>query len=109
MSRVVMSGRVTSRVVLVCGLRPVFLRLRRALQPAAAAFVIGACSSAPPPPPAAPGGLATSEESVPEPPACVDAKDQRVQCLTDSDCCPRFVCGKDPELSQSVTYCVFGG
>ncbi|MEO8183705.1 MAG: hypothetical protein ABI895_33150 [Deltaproteobacteria bacterium] len=109
MSRVVMSGRATSRVVLVSGLRPVLFRLCRVLQPAAAAFVIGACSSAPPPPPAPPGGLATSAESAPEPPTCVDAKDQRVQCMADSDCCPRFVCGKDPELSQSVTYCVFGG
>jgi hypothetical protein len=39
----------------------------------------------------------------------VDDKDQRVQCIADSDCCPHFVCGKDPDLSQAVDYCIFGG
>jgi hypothetical protein len=39
----------------------------------------------------------------------VDDKEQRVRCAADSDCCPRFVCGKDPELSQSQNYCIFGG
>jgi hypothetical protein len=91
MSRVVMFGRVTSRMVLVAGL-------------------MSACSSAPPPPPAPPAAsTATSGPAAAEPPTCVDAKDQRVQCLADADCCPRFVCGKDPELSQSLNYCIFGG
>ena len=98
---VVMSGRVASRVVLVSW-------LRRAVLPAAVCM-IGACSSAPPPPPAPPAAPAAGAPAAAEAPTCVDAKDQRVQCLTDSDCCPRFVCGKDPELSQSVNYCVFGG
>jgi hypothetical protein len=101
MSRVVMFGRVTSRVVLISWLRQV-------LPSAAVICLIGACSSAPPPSPAAPPA-ATAAPVASEPPTCVDAKDQRVQCLADSDCCPRFVCGKDPELSQSVNYCVFGG
>jgi Ion channel inhibitory toxin len=102
MSRVVMSGRVTSRVVLVSW-------GRLALQSAAAASLIAACSSAPPPPPAPPTALVATAPVAAEPPACVDANDQRVQCLADSDCCPHFVCGKDPELSQSVNYCIFGG
>jgi hypothetical protein len=52
---------------------------------------------------------ATSGPAPAEAPQCVDDKDQRIKCLSDADCCPRFVCGKDPELSQSVTYCIFGG
>ena len=78
------------------------------LEAAAASLLIGACGS--PPAPAAPAAPAASSAPAPaEAPTCVDAKDQRVQCLSDSDCCPRFVCGKDPDLSQSVNYCVFGG
>jgi hypothetical protein len=80
------------------------------LEAAAIALLVGACGSSPPPAPAAPTPPAASSAPAPaEAPTCVDAKDQRVQCLSDSDCCPRFVCGKDPELSQSVNYCVFGG
>jgi hypothetical protein len=102
MSPVVMSGRVVSRVVLVSWLRVAF-------SSAAAVGLIAACSSAPPPSPAAPATPAATAPAAAEPPTCVDAKEQRVQCLADSDCCPHFVCGKDPELSQSVNYCVFGG
>jgi hypothetical protein len=101
MSPVVMSGRVMSRVVLVSWLRVAF--------PCAAVCLIAACSSAPPPPPAPPAAPGATGPAAAEPPTCVDAKEQRVQCLADSDCCPHFVCGKDPELSQSVNYCVFGG
>ena len=106
MSRVVRSGPVASRVVLISWLRLIWQSM--ALQ-SAAACLIGACSSAPPPTPASAAAPVTTAPAAAEPPTCVDAKDQRVQCLTDSDCCPRFVCGKDPELSQSVNYCVFGG
>jgi len=79
-----------------------------------ALLLLGGCSSSPPPPPE----HATAEEQatpapVPaaahEAPQCVDAKDQKVQCLSDQDCCPRFVCGKDPEQSQAQDYCIFGG
>jgi len=78
-----------------------------------ALMLMGGCSSSPPPPPA----HAAAEEQAPAPaaaavqaePECVDAKDQKVQCLSDQDCCPRFVCGKDPELSHSQSYCIFGG
>lgn len=74
----------------------------------AANIVLSACASAapPPPPPKAP---VASAPRVGEAPQCVDDKDQRVQCTADSDCCPRFVCGKDPDLSQAVDYCIFGG
>jgi hypothetical protein len=67
-----------------------------------------ACGSAAPPapPPKAP---VTTAPRVGEAPQCVDDKDQRVQCTADSDCCPHFVCGKDPDLSQAVEYCIFGG
>ncbi len=56
------------------------------------------------PPESAPN---TSE--VGEAPECVDDKDQRVECLSDGDCCAGFVCGKDPELSPRVSYCMYGG
>jgi hypothetical protein len=67
------------------------------------------CSGSPPPPAEPPPPSAVSAPAPAEAPQCVDAKDQRVQCLSDADCCSRFVCGKDPELSQSVNYCVFSG
>lgn len=68
------------------------------------------CGSAPPPPPSEPA-LPSPPPPPPaaEAPQCVDDKDQRVRCMDDRDCCPRFVCGKDPELSQSQNYCIFGG
>jgi hypothetical protein len=72
--------------------------------------VWAACASAPPPPPPkAPAPISQVQRASEPPPQCVDDKDQRVQCLSDSDCCPRFVCGKDPDLSQAVSYCIFGG
>ena len=75
-------------------------------------MLMGGCSSSPPPPPehaAAEEQIAPAPAAVHEEPQCVDAKDQKVQCLSDQDCCPRFVCGKDPELSQSQNFCIFGG
>ena len=42
-------------------------------------------------------------------PECVNDKDQPVECLSDGDCCQGFVCGKDPELSQRVSFCIYGG
>lgn len=48
-------------------------------------------------------------ESVSAAPECVNDKDQPVECLSDADCCQGFVCGKDPELSQRVSYCIYGG
>jgi hypothetical protein len=56
---------------------------------------------------------AAATETVPDEigaaPQCVDDKDQPVQCLSDSDCCKGFVCGKDPELSTRQSYCIYGG
>jgi hypothetical protein len=57
---------------------------------------------------------AAAAESVPDPaaveaPSCVDAKDQPISCLSDGDCCAGFVCGKDPELSQRTSFCIYGG
>ena len=60
-------------------------------------------------------GHAAVSESVPDTrevgvaPECVDEKDQRVECLSDADCCAGFVCGKDPDLSPRVSYCIYGG
>jgi len=48
-------------------------------------------------------------ESAGEAPQCVDDKEQPVACLADADCCAGFVCGKDPELSQRTSYCIYGG
>jgi hypothetical protein len=55
---------------------------------------------------------AAATEATPEvgaAPQCVDDKDQPVTCLSDSDCCAGFVCGKDPELSPRQSYCIYGG
>jgi hypothetical protein len=74
-------------------------------------MVLVACGGAQRPP--AEQSAATTESiqetSVGEAPTCVDDKDQRVSCLSDSDCCAGFVCGKDPELSQRMSYCIYGG
>jgi hypothetical protein len=62
--------------------------------------------------PAAEQSAATTESvdaPVGEAPACVDDKEQPVSCLSDADCCAGFVCGKDPELSQRTSYCIYGG
>lgn len=42
-------------------------------------------------------------------PECVNDQEQRVRCLSDSDCCAGFVCGKDPELSQDLSFCIYAG
>lgn len=57
---------------------------------------------------------AAATESAPptpvvEAPTCVGEKDEAIECLSDSDCCPGFVCGKDPERSQHSSYCIYGG
>jgi hypothetical protein len=57
---------------------------------------------------------AASEEVAPEPsvgpaPECVDDQDRQVTCLSDADCCPNFVCGKDPDRNFRESYCIFGG
>ena len=63
--------------------------------------------------PAAEQATAISEPARAEPvgaaPQCVDQKDQPVTCLSDADCCARFVCGRDPELNPRESYCIFGG
>jgi len=60
-----------------------------------------------------PAESAEAAESVPEAvgeaPQCVDDKEQPVMCLSDSDCCAGFVCGKDPELNARSSYCIYGG
>ena len=64
------------------------------LEVAAVSLLIGACGSSPPPAAAAPAAPAASSAPAPaEAPTCGDAKELRVLCLSDSDCCPRFVCG----------------
>lgn len=52
---------------------------------------------------------APEQQGVSEAPQCVDDQEQRVSCLTDTDCCSGFVCGKDPELSHRLSYCIYGG
>jgi hypothetical protein len=85
--------RAASSVLVVCGL---------------SLAALAACNSAAPPAPPPKAPVKTAAR-VGEAPQCVDDKDQRVQCTADSDCCPHFVCGKDPDLSQAVDYCIFGG
>ena len=85
-------------------------RIVAALLGCFALIAVPSCGSAPPPPPSEPAPPTAVSPPLPaEAPQCVDDKDQRIRCMADSDCCPRFVCGKDPELSQSQNYCIFGG
>jgi hypothetical protein len=42
-------------------------------------------------------------------PECVDEHEQPVECETDADCCKGFACGKDPERSIRVKYCLYAG
>lgn len=73
-------------------------------------LLLVACGSAPPRPEhAAAAEGAPEQASVAEAPECVDEKEQRVSCLSDADCCAGFVCGKDPELSHRLSYCIYGG
>lgn len=77
----------------------------------AAVMAVVACGAAQHPPAEQSAATAETiqEESAGEAPACVDEKEQPVSCLSDSDCCAGFVCGKDPELSQRMSYCIYGG
>lgn len=73
-------------------------------------FLLVGCGSAQPRLEHAAGSEAAPEQaSVSEAPECVDEKEQRVSCLSDTDCCAGFVCGKDPELSHRLSYCIYGG
>lgn len=78
---------------------------------ACAAFGLGCASQQQPR--AEHSSAATQEAPPPEPvsgaPECVDDKDQPVECLSDADCCQGFVCGKDPERSHRISYCIYGG
>jgi hypothetical protein len=116
MSRAVIKQAALGLPVLPRVDHPAWDALARSLRAAASVLAVCggswgalvACGSAAPPapPPKAP---VTTAPRVGEAPQCVDDKDQRVQCTADSDCCPHFVCGKDPDLSQAVDYCIFGG
>jgi len=72
--------------------------------------VLSACASSTPRPQTSAAASETpAEGSVGVAPECLNDEKQHVQCLSDGDCCAGFVCGKDPELNQSVSYCVYGG
>ena len=48
-------------------------------------------------------------EGVQEAPAPDPTQDEcRGECSTDEDCCDGYFCGKDPERSQRLTYCMEG-
>jgi hypothetical protein len=74
-------------------------------------MVVMACGGAQHPPAEQSAATTESISELPagEAPTCVDEKDQRVSCLSDADCCAGFVCGKDPELSHRMSYCIYGG
>lgn len=69
------------------------------------------CAAAQPQPQTSAAAAETPPESpgIQVAPECVNAEDQHVECLADTDCCSGFVCGKDPELSSRVSYCIYGG
>jgi hypothetical protein len=76
------------------------------------AFVGVGCGGAQERPVVSEQSSAIAEERV-EPvgaaPECVGEQDKPVSCLSDSDCCKGFVCGRDPELNPRASYCIFGG
>jgi hypothetical protein len=48
-------------------------------------------------------------QGVPEAPAPDPTRDEcRNECSTDEDCCEGYFCGKDPERSQRLTFCMEG-
>ena len=49
------------------------------------------------------------ESAIPPAPECVDEDDEPVKCEKDEECCPGFVCGKDPELNHRETFCIYSG
>jgi hypothetical protein len=43
------------------------------------------------------------------PSKCEDNSGNKIECLSDKDCCPGFYCGIDPEGSTRIKTCIFGG
>jgi hypothetical protein len=43
------------------------------------------------------------------PAACVDENDEPIECTENSECCPGFECGYDPEGSTRIKTCVWTG
>lgn len=66
------------------------------------------CSKGGEPPKAA----ETESNTAPPPseaPECVDENNEVQQCETDADCCKGFVCGKDPEQTHRLKFCMYAG
>ncbi len=49
------------------------------------------------------------KSDAPAVPECLDAEGYEIECLKNSDCCPGFYCGYDPEGSQRVKTCLYSG
>jgi hypothetical protein len=52
---------------------------------------------------------ANDEQEVTGPSQCLDDDNEPVQCERDSDCCPDFYCGWDPQVSDVMKVCVSSG
>ncbi len=48
------------------------------------------------------------EQSTHAPEQCQEAG-EKIECLSDADCCKGFYCGIDPEGSTRIKTCIFGG
>jgi hypothetical protein len=83
--------------------------IRGAVRCALIVGMMGCAASQPRPIEQSAATTETMPAEVGEAPQCVDDKEQPVVCLSDNDCCAGFVCGKDPELSQRYSYCIYGG
>lgn len=77
------------------------------------AVALVACGSSTPKPEPAPSVAPPATQLAPVipegEPECVDDKDEPVECESDKDCCPGFVCGLDPEGSYRVKVCIWAG
>jgi hypothetical protein len=52
---------------------------------------------------------ASNEQDVTGPSQCLDDDNEPLQCERDSDCCPDFYCGWDPQVSDVMKVCVSTG
>ena len=55
------------------------------------------------------GNEASDEQNVTGPSQCLDDDNRPLQCERDTDCCPDFYCGWDPQVSDVMKVCVSTG
>jgi len=51
----------------------------------------------------------SDEQDVTGPSQCLDDDNRPLQCERDTDCCPDFYCGRDPQVSDVMKVCISTG